>query len=250
MRFLPRLALLCGALLFLFGASVRPAAAQSGAIGIRGDVTADGNLTASDALAVLSHVVGKPLPAGYSAELDGDADGNGQVTALDALVILGRVVGKDVARYPVGRRLLSGVVGTAGGSVVSRLDSIRVEFPDGALAEAVNITVEPAANLPATAGLVPGSALEMGPDGQRFGKPVRLTLRYSPAAVPQGVDPEALRIHRRVGDGWEEVPGGTVDVKTATVSALLSGFSTYAVLPRAETGLALVKVAGDNQTGT
>ncbi len=250
MRFLPRLALFCGALLFLFGASARPAAAQSGAIGIRGDVTADGNLTASDALAVLSHVVGKPLPAGYSAELDGDADGNGQVTALDALVILGRVVGKDVARYPVGRRLLSGVVGTAGGSVVSRLDSIRIEFPEGALAEAVNITVEPATGLPATPGLVASSALSMGPDGQRFAKPVRLTLRYSPAAVPQGVDPAALRIHRRVGDGWEEVPGGTVDVASATVSAVLSGFSTYAILPRAETGLSLVKVAGDGQTGT
>ncbi|MEW5930387.1 MAG: Ig-like domain-containing protein [Gemmatimonadota bacterium] len=249
MRFLPRLALLCGALLFLFGASARPAAAQSGAIGIRGDVTADGNLTASDALAVLSHVVGKPLPAGYSAELDGDADGNGQVTALDALVILARVVGKDVARYPVGRRLLSGTVGAAGGAVVSRADSIRVEFPDGALAEAVYVTVEPAA-VPAAPGLLPGSALAVGPDGQRFVKPVRLVLRYDPGAVPGGAAAEELRIHRRAGDAWEEVPGGTVDVRAGVASAMLAGGGTYAILPRAATGLTLVKAAGDNQTGT
>jgi adhesin/invasin len=249
MRFLPRLALLCGALLFLFGAFARPAAAQSGAIGIRGDVTADGNLTASDALAVLSHVVGKPLPAGYSAELDGDADGNGQVTALDALVILGRVVGKDVARYPVGRRLLSGTVGAAGGSVVSRADSIRMELPEGALSDAVYLTVEPAA-APAAPGLLPGSVLAIGPDGQRFAKPVRLTLRYDPAAVPGGTVVEELRIHRRVGNAWEEVPGGTVDARAGVASAMLAGAGTYAILPRAATGLTLVKVAGDNQTGT
>ncbi|HEX8271168.1 MAG TPA: Ig-like domain-containing protein, partial [Longimicrobiaceae bacterium] len=249
MRFLPRLALLCGALLFLFGASARPAAAQSGAIGIRGDVTADGNLTASDALAVLSHVVGKPLPAGYSAELDGDADGNGQVTALDALVILGRVVGKDVARYPVGRRLLSGTVGAAGGSVVSRADSIRMELPEGALSDAVYLTVEPAA-APAAPGLLPGSVLAIGPDGQRFAKPVRLTLRFDPAAMPGGTVAEELRIHRRVGNAWEEVPGGTVDARAGVASAMLAGAGTYAILPRAATGLTLVKVAGDNQTGT
>ncbi|HLL46283.1 MAG TPA: dockerin type I domain-containing protein, partial [Longimicrobiaceae bacterium] len=250
MRFLPRLALLCGALLLLFGASVRPAAAQSGAIGIRGDVTADGNLTASDALAVLSHVVGKPLPAGYTAELDGDADGNGQVTALDALVILARVVGKDVSRYPVGRRLLSRTVGAAGGSVVSRSDSIRLDFPEGALAEAVNITVEPAAG--ATDGKLPGSMLELGPSGLRFARPVRLTVRFDPASLPQGIVASELRIHRREGESWAEVPGGSVDAEKGIVTAELSGFSTYVVMPRAAgaQGLTLVKDAGDGQTGT
>ncbi|HLL48641.1 MAG TPA: dockerin type I repeat-containing protein, partial [Longimicrobiaceae bacterium] len=166
MRLLARPALLCTALLLTFVFAPRPVAAQSGAIGMRGDVTADGNLTASDALAVLSHVVGKPLPAGYTAELNGDADGNGQVTALDALVILARVVGKDVSRYPVGRRILSRAVGATGGSVVSRADSIRLDFPEGALAEPVNITVEPAAG--ATDGKLPGSMLELGPSGLRF----------------------------------------------------------------------------------
>ncbi|HEX2188613.1 MAG TPA: Ig-like domain-containing protein, partial [Longimicrobiaceae bacterium] len=247
MRFLPRLALLCGAL-FLAGVMPRTAAAQSGAIGIRGDVNADGGVTASDALAVLSHVVGKTLPAGYTVAIDGDADGNGQVTALDALVILSHVVGKDVARYPVGRRLLSGLVGPGGGSVVSRVDSIRLDVPEGALAEAVMLTVEPAA-IPPTAGLVPGTALELGPDGQRFARPVRLTLRIDPAALPQGVVLGALAIHRRVGEGWEEVAGGATDPEAGTVSALLSGFSTYAVLVRGA-GLRLVKEAGDNQTGT
>ncbi|MEW5928542.1 MAG: invasin domain 3-containing protein [Gemmatimonadota bacterium] len=251
MRFPARLAAPCAALLLTLALAPRPLAAQSGDIGVRGDVNRDGGVTAVDALAVLSHVVGKPLPATYTVQQDGDADGNGQVTALDALVILGHAVGRDVARYPVGRRLLSGVVGSAGGSVVSRGDSIRLDFPEGALAEAVDITVQPADGMAADGGKLPGAMLELGPSGQRFARPVRLTLRYDPAAVPQGVPAAELRIHRREGDVWTEVPGGGVDVATGTVTAELSGFSTYAVMPRAAParGLALSKEAGDAQTG-
>jgi adhesin/invasin len=251
MRFPARLAAPCAALLLIFALAPRPLAAQSGAIGIRGDVNRDGGVTAVDALAVLSHVVGKPLPATYTVAQDGDADGNGQVTALDALVILGHAVGKDVARYPVGRRILSGTVGSAGGAVVSPGDSIRLDFPEGALAGEVTVTVQPAAGMAADGGKLPGAILELGPSGQRFAKPVRLTLRFDPASVPQGVPASELRIHRREGDGWAEVPGGSVDVANGTVAAELSGFSTYAVMPRAASGrgLTLAKEAGDAQTG-
>ena len=251
MRFPARLAAPCAALLLIFALAPRPLAAQSGAIGIRGDVNRDGGVTAVDALAVLSHVVGKPLPATYTVAQDGDADGNGQVTALDALVILGHAVGKDVARYPVGRRILSGTVGSAGGAVVSPGDSIRLDFPEGALAGEVTVTVQPAAGMAADGGKLPGAILELGPSGQRFAKPVRLTLRFDPASVPEGVPASELRIHRREGDGWVEVPGGSVDVANGTVAAELSGFSTYAVMPRAASGrgLTLAKEAGDAQTG-
>ncbi|HEX2188410.1 MAG TPA: invasin domain 3-containing protein [Longimicrobiaceae bacterium] len=249
MRPILRLAAFHAALLAFCLVVPRPAAAQSGAIGVRGDVNRDGAVTAGDALAVLSEVVGKTLPAGYTVASDGDADGNGQVTALDALVILSHVVGKDVPHYLVGRRLLSKRVGAGGGAVVSRGDSIRLEVPEGALSEAVVLMVEPAPALAEAPGVVPGSALELGPDGQGFARPVRLTLRIDPGALPQGTGLEEMRIHRRVGDGWEEVPGGVVDTQAGTVSASLSGFSAYAVLARGA-GLSLVKEDGDDQTGT
>ncbi|HEX7243689.1 MAG TPA: Ig-like domain-containing protein, partial [Longimicrobiaceae bacterium] len=84
-----------------------PAAAQApGGPLLRGDVNADGSVTAVDALAVLSHVVGKTLPAGFTVSPNGDADGNGEVTALDALIMLSYVVGKDVSRYPLGKPLV------------------------------------------------------------------------------------------------------------------------------------------------
>ncbi|CAA9357901.1 MAG: hypothetical protein AVDCRST_MAG68-4210, partial [uncultured Gemmatimonadetes bacterium] len=80
-----------------------PAEAQS--TRLRGDVDADGAITSVDALAVLSAVVGKPLPAGYRLSAFADADGSGRLSSLDALVILGHTVGKDVSQYPVGGQI-------------------------------------------------------------------------------------------------------------------------------------------------
>ncbi|HEX2091741.1 MAG TPA: dockerin type I domain-containing protein, partial [Longimicrobiaceae bacterium] len=99
------LLLVLTALLFSSGG----AAAQSGGAGLRGDVNGDGSITAMDGLAVLSHVVGKSLPPGYTIFPNGDADDSGQVTALDALIILAHIVGKDVSLYPVGQPLDAGV---------------------------------------------------------------------------------------------------------------------------------------------
>ena len=89
-------------LLLLLGSGAHPLAAQ-GTAPIRGDVNGDGKVTALDALAVLSQVVGKALPSGYTVLPNGDADANGQITAVDALIILGYTVGKDVSQYPVGK---------------------------------------------------------------------------------------------------------------------------------------------------
>ncbi len=249
MRFFSRLALLCSALLLSLALAPRPLAAQSGAIGIRGDVNRDGSVTAVDALAILSHVVGKPLPASYTVDLDGDADGSGEVTAVDALVILGHAVGRDVARYPVGQRVLAVRVGTAGGPVASRPDSIGLQVPEGALAAATVVTVRPAAGLDGSAGVLAGTALAIATEGGSFARPVRLTLRVNPAVLPEGATLEELRIHRRVGDGWEELPGGSVDVAAGTVAAELPGAGTFAVRAGAPRGLRLVKEAGDGQTG-
>jgi M6 family metalloprotease-like protein len=69
---------------------------------VAGDATGDGQVTAQDALAVLSAAVGKGLPDDWMAA-DGDANCDGQVTAQDALIILSHAVGKDVAQFCVGK---------------------------------------------------------------------------------------------------------------------------------------------------
>lgn len=87
-----------------------------------GDVTRDGAVSAADALAILTHVVGSTLPGGFIIDPDGDAaclDGvvhgdfgqaenmivpsdTGPITAVDALVVLRSVVGLPVDRTCVG----------------------------------------------------------------------------------------------------------------------------------------------------
>jgi hypothetical protein len=86
----------------LLGAQTVPLSAQQSP-GLVGDVNGDGEITAVDALAVLSHVVGRPLPAGYRVSPDGDNNRDGQITAADALLALSFAVGRDVSQFPVGK---------------------------------------------------------------------------------------------------------------------------------------------------
>jgi hypothetical protein len=92
---------------------------------IRGDVNNDGQVTTVDALAVMSHVVGKPLPQGYTMVPNGDANGDGQITTADALVILSFVVGKDVSQFPVGKGIITVSINRAT-ATVARGDTTRL----------------------------------------------------------------------------------------------------------------------------
>jgi M6 family metalloprotease-like protein len=67
---------------------------------VAGDVTGDGAVTAQDALGVLSSIVGRTLPGGWTAAW-GDANCDDQVTAQDALIILSHSVGRDVSQFCV-----------------------------------------------------------------------------------------------------------------------------------------------------
>jgi hypothetical protein len=54
---------------------------------LRGDVDQNGVVTVADALAILNHLAGQELPAGYRLGRVADADGDGLVTAADAAAI-------------------------------------------------------------------------------------------------------------------------------------------------------------------
>ena len=70
--------------------------------GLRGDITNDGVLSALDAQAILWSVVGLALPAGSVRFPNADANCDGDVTAADALLVLSKVVGAPVGTACVG----------------------------------------------------------------------------------------------------------------------------------------------------
>ncbi len=65
-----------------------------------GDVNGDGVVTALDAQAILSAVVGLSLPSGFVVA-NGDADCNSAAGALDAQIVLSYVIGLPVTQYCV-----------------------------------------------------------------------------------------------------------------------------------------------------
>lgn len=104
---------------------------------------------------------------------------------------------------------------------------VRLTFPAGAVAAELVVTVDPATGFPPTTNLVPGTAFDLGPDGTQFNAPVELSIGYSGANIPSGVDEAELKLYRVVGEAWEEVPGSTVDATADAVSAAIDGFSTF-----------------------
>jgi PKD repeat protein len=81
----------------------------SAAGSIRGDVNGDGAISAVDALGILSSVVGKSLPNGWSADPQGDVNCDIVVGSVDALIVLSQIVGKDVSQFCVGDALLASI---------------------------------------------------------------------------------------------------------------------------------------------
>jgi len=122
-----------------------------------------------------------------------------------------------------------GVLASPGGGQVSIAGgAATLSFPPGALTSRVFVTAEEPQGLPH--GSAPVAALDFGPDGLVFGVPVTLAMKYDPAAVPQGVSELDLRLHKLVSGVFIPVEGSSIDAAAHTVSAPISGFSTYAVL--------------------
>ncbi|HEU4995394.1 MAG TPA: hypothetical protein VFT29_11275 [Gemmatimonadaceae bacterium] len=83
-----------------------------------GDVSGDGVVSALDAQAILTAVVGLPLPNGYIIA-NGDADCNTTSAALDAQIVLSFVIGLNTSQYCVGQPFGAGATTIA----ISPMDS-------------------------------------------------------------------------------------------------------------------------------
>lgn len=129
------------------------------------------------------------------------------------------------------------VVGTNGGVVTALGGRVELTIPHGAVTSDVQITVQPVANPTPSSHLVPGTAIELGPTGQQFAAPVRLSIHYTSGQLAAGTVEQLLRINRDAGGTWQPVAGSTTDVANQVVSANLTGFSAYSVLTSPITGV-------------
>lgn len=119
-------------------------------------------------------------------------------------------------------------IGPAGGTVIANGGKAKITIPAGAVAATLPISVTPITAPPTPAGLVAGTAYELGPTGTTFAQPVTLEFKYD----SQGIDSLQVghRLSRLTGDKWIPLPGGTGGRTDFTVRAQTSSFSAYAIM--------------------
>lgn len=124
----------------------------------------------------------------------------------------------------------SPTIGQGGGTASLAGGSVRLSVPSGALAASVDFTADPAASVPQTGLLVPGSAYYVGPPGTTFTRLATLTVAYDPGALPPGVRQSELRLQQVLGDGWSVAVGSTVDSAKHVVSGKIDAVGTFGVV--------------------
>lgn len=118
---------------------------------------------------------------------------------------------------------------TSGGIIAFLNGLVTLTVPPGAVPRDTFVTVESATGVPSSGLLVSGTSLEFKPDGMTFLVPISAKVKVGSIQLPTGVRLSELRIHKVIGGQWVLVSGGSTGADSS-VSASLSGFSTYAVL--------------------
>ena len=119
---------------------------------------------------------------------------------------------------------------TAGGQL-SFLDGfVTVDVPAGAVERDTTISIRAAGGTPSSPRLIPGTPVELGPDGMTFLKPLTVAVDLGSRTLPTGFRASELRIHKVVNSEWQMVPGSVAGPTAGVVSAQISSFSTYGVL--------------------
>jgi hypothetical protein len=156
-------------------------------------------------------------------------DDAGMVTAVDVGTTTLRVVSEGV-EATASITVADANAGPEGGHLELADGAIALDIPAGALDQPVLISAVVAMAAPAATTLVDGTAYDLRPDGLPFASAVTLTMNYSEASVPMGVLMSELRMYRAAGDAWNQIEGSTPDDENPQVTALIQGFSTFAIL--------------------
>lgn len=108
--------------------------------------------------------------------------------------------------------------------------TVHLDFPPDALGNDVEITIRATdEGLPETG--VPGTGVELGPEGLTFAKDVRLTISYQPRMVLAGVEVALLRLRTLVDGVSTLVVGSENDSARSRVSGPIRHFSFHYAAP-------------------
>ncbi|MCC6245023.1 MAG: PD40 domain-containing protein [Gemmatimonadaceae bacterium] len=154
--------------------------------------------------------------------------GSGVATAIAAgtasisVLVEGKSASTTLAVRP------GALIGATGGVVM--VGSTTVSIPANAVAANTAFTIDSLASPPAATGLLPFSAVQLGPSGVNFLSPVTVTMRWTAAQLPAGADPSTFAVHRYNGSAWVPLADRVVDVAARTVRGTTSGFSPFAIV--------------------
>lgn len=136
------------------------------------------------------------------------------------LIFLSSCGGSGGGGAPTGN---SNTIGSPGGIVSSADSQATVSIPAGALTTDTQISVT---KNTASGSLVTSYTFE--PAGITFDKPVTVTISYTDAEIPDGVNDDSVMLARQYNDYfWRTLTNSTIDNVAKTVSAQVAGFSTY-----------------------
>ncbi len=124
------------------------------------------------------------------------------------------------------------LVGPGGLTFTDVTGRLTVAVPANAVAQATSLTVEPAANPPASVRLVGGTAFSVGPAAVAFAQPVVITIAYDATLAPSGYSETGLQLYEVTGSGWQLIEGSTVNTDAKTVTGSVSRAGVFAVLAR------------------
>ena len=124
-----------------------------------------------------------------------------------------------------------GVVPPSGGTAVLNGGQVSLTFPAGAVTSPIAVTATPVApGTPAApdASVLAGTQYDFQPSPTTFAQPVMLTLSY-PTVLPPNLKAARLAVCKLIDEACVPLPGSVVNVAARTVTAPVSGFSSYAV---------------------
>ncbi len=128
--------------------------------------------------------------------------------------------GNDAAPSPPA----SGRIGPAGGQLASADGGLRLEIPEGALADEVELSIE---QLTSAAPHGVGNAYRLAPEGQTFLAPVQLTFAFASELTSPGGLGVAFRSQ---AEDWRVLRSREVDPASRTVTVSTTHFSEWALI--------------------
>lgn len=155
--------------------------------------------------------------------------GDGTVTAVAAGSALITATSEGITGRASITILDGGLITQSGGTVRAAGNVVTVVAPANAVTTNVSVVVQPATNIPASSGMIAGTAFSLTPTNRTFAQPATLTIKYSPSALGQSAR-STLALYALHNGSWDRVAGSSVDSANGAVSAPIGELATYAII--------------------